>query len=369
MSGEFLITSDSDGPKKQPTQEKIIMTQSAWSVFRNCRKKYKLRYLDGLVPIQKSDALTLGSLVHECLEYLFEPGQEDRSLNDIEEGIGYKCMGAMTSGRASEKIATFSFAMMREYIREHGETDKKMKTIANEMVFHSAIVNPETGRPSKIFEAAGVFDKIVEYDGKLWLMEHKTTSKLDQGYLDKIWMDFQIHYYCNEARKAGYEVEGAIYDILLKPASRLDRKIGETDQEFEARKAGMKCPDRAKQQTGETIEEYLQRLADWYKERRERKELTFYRHVQYMDKYKVRDIELLVWEMCQTYLDCRKRDNWFPNTSQCFFYNMPCPYWPICSSNDNTAIIEELYERAPAHSELELHENKNKNQESDLLDF
>ena len=40
------------------------------------------------------------------------------------------------------------------------------------------------------------------------------------------------------------------------------------------------------------------------------------------------------------------------NTDYCFHYNRPCAYFPICRSNENPNVIENLYRRVEKHPEL-----------------
>lgn len=50
----------------------MIITHSSLECFKSCRHKYKLRYLDGIVPKKKSDALLFGSAMHAVLEQYFK---------------------------------------------------------------------------------------------------------------------------------------------------------------------------------------------------------------------------------------------------------------------------------------------------------
>ncbi len=78
-------------------------------------------------------------------------------------------------------------------------------------------------------------DGIVRCHDGLYLLEHKTASSIDANYLDKLWTDTQIALYCHYLRELGYPVIGVIYNVLLK--SRLKQSKGETEAEYETRKA------------------------------------------------------------------------------------------------------------------------------------
>ena len=65
-----------------------------------------------------------------------------------------------------------------------------------------------------------------------------------------------------------------------------------------------------------------------------------------------------LWELTQQYLDARRRDTWYQNTSYCFHWRRPCPYYTICSSKDNPLVIENEYEHRPPHTELSESDNR-----------
>ena len=76
------------------------------------------------------------------------------------------------------------------------------------------------GRSQK-FQLAGVVDAVVsDYSGKVFLMEHKTTSiPLETPtYWQRLSVDNQISLYWQAATQAmGYNVEGVLYNVIYKP--------------------------------------------------------------------------------------------------------------------------------------------------------
>lgn len=59
--------------------------------FKSCRRLYELRYIEGLEPVQKSDALTLGSNYHELLEFLNKNGTLDGVEEDNSRELAMAC--------------------------------------------------------------------------------------------------------------------------------------------------------------------------------------------------------------------------------------------------------------------------------------
>ena len=47
---------------------KIQVSYSQVSCFKDCRKKYKFRYIEGLVPKKTKGFLTIGKAVHKAIE-------------------------------------------------------------------------------------------------------------------------------------------------------------------------------------------------------------------------------------------------------------------------------------------------------------
>lgn len=52
---------------------------SSIKCFKACRREYELKYIEGLEPVEKPDALQVGSNYHEKLEQLNHTGEFDRS--------------------------------------------------------------------------------------------------------------------------------------------------------------------------------------------------------------------------------------------------------------------------------------------------
>lgn len=90
-----------------------------------------------------------------------------------------------------------------------------------EVSFRYPLVNPETGAKSRTFELAGKIDVIIKWEGRVWIVEHKTSSEdITPGskYWRRIRMDGQVSMYYDGAELAlDYEVEGCLYDVLLRP--------------------------------------------------------------------------------------------------------------------------------------------------------
>lgn len=326
---------------------KAVLTFSALNTFRNCARKYKHRYVDHLQPREKPESLSFGSIIHGALERWYRLTGDANRLWKVLDFID-----AQFPLRGSDPVQKDRWhrarAMLVGYAARY--PTENFEVVEIEKVFHGEIRNPDTGRPSQTFVMSGKADGIVRLDGELYLLEHKTAGSIDANYLDKLWTDTQIALYSYYLRQVGYPIVGVLYNILLK--TRLKQREGETQEEYEARRAELAAKNKsgkstAQRQLPETDEEFQARLADWYA-----KPEAFHRERIYLSEDRLAMLQEEVWEITQQYLDARRRGKWLLNTSNCFAYDRPCEYLPYCQSNFNPNVRDNLFEIAPPHEEL-----------------
>ena len=324
--------------------EKMITTYSMWRSFRDCRKACDWRYFQQLVPLEKARSLAFGSIIHNCLEIW----HGNQNLSDVLDHIGHTYINRV----ADEKEKAdwhLALAMMTGYARIYPE--ENFEVVALEKEFCGPIINPETGAESRSFILAGKVDGIVKLDNAYYLLEHKTASQVDGGYLDRLWTDFQIILYSWYVEKTlGYKIAGIIYNILAK--AKLKQSKGETEAEFEERRNALIAKSKtgkssAKRKMPESDEDFHARLTDKYSDPQ-----MFHREILYISRDQFEELQAELWELSQAMLEARRRKAFYRNTSCCFQYNRPCAYYPLCSSGGNPNIIENMYERKAPHSEL-----------------
>lgn len=324
----------------------ITTTYSMWNMFRNCRKGCELRYIRNLVPVERDKNLSFGSLIHECLEIWHGSRNIEMVRAHIDEVTPLRFVDA-----DQKSIWHNAMAMMEGYVAAYpAET---FETIALERTFTGEITNPDTGAKSRTFQMRGKVDGIVKENGAYYILEHKTASVLDSGYLDKLWCDFQITLYSKYIEEAyNIPISGVIYNVLVK--AKLQQGKGETEAEFEVRRSEL----LAKSKTGKTTatrkfpesdEDYQSRLAEKYREPG-----MFHREMLYISRDQFRELEAELWELTQAYLDARRRGTWYRNTAYCFGnYGRACPYFALCRSGENPNVEANLYTREAPHGELE----------------
>ncbi|BDC48885.1 hypothetical protein F183_A12010 [Bryobacterales bacterium F-183] len=327
------------------TTAPMVTTYSMWSLFRNCRKAVDWRYLQNLAPIERDRNLHFGSLIHECLEMW----HRDRDLASVLDHIDRRC-----AGRAQDEDQRrdwhYATAMMKGYAELYAV--EEFEVIALEETFtNMPIVNPATGATSRSFVLAGKVDGIVRIDGDYYLLEHKTAAQLGSDYLERLWTDFQITLYAwYLEQRFGFQITGILYNILVK--TRLQQSQGETEEEFEARRAELLAKSKtgkttAKRKLPETDDEFQQRLAEKYAEPG-----MFHRERLYISRDRFAVLQAELWELTQSFLEARRRGAFYQNTSFCFNYQRPCPYFALCRSNGNPNVMENFYQRVEPHEEL-----------------
>ncbi len=329
------------------TASKNILTYSALNTFRNCPRKYKHRYVDCLRPRQKPDALSFGGVVHAAIELWYQQVDDVNRLWNVLCFVDDQFPDRNHDDR--QKAAWhLARAIITGYARRYPREDFEIVEV--EKSFTGEIRNPDTGRPSQTFVMAGKADAIVRLKGCMYLLEHKTAATVDGAYLDRLWTDTQIALYSFYLRQLGYPIVGVIYNVLLK--TRLQQRAGETEAEYEARRAELAAKNKsgkstAKRQMPETDEEFQSRLAEWYA-----RPEAFHREHIYLSEDRLAMLQEEVWEITQQYLDARRRGKWLLNTSNCFSYQRPCEYLPYCQSGFNPNVVDNLYEIVLPHEEL-----------------
>jgi hypothetical protein len=329
--------------------ERLKTSYTMWSLFRNCRKAAWWRYIEKLVPLERDRNLRFGSLVHECLEIWHrnaEPFQEsDRNTAERLAAV-LSHIDAACSKRSSDdeqrRMWHLATAMMKGYAATYPV--EAFEVVALEMPFEGEITSPKTGAASRSFVMTGKIDGLVKRDGRFFLLETKTAASIDGAYLEKLWTDFQIILYAHYIEQTqGIKIAGVIYNILTK--AKLQQSAGENEAEFEARRAELITKSKtgrssARRRMPETDGEFQERLAEKYAEPG-----MFHRELIYLSRERFDELRGELWELTQAFLDARRRGVWYQNTSCCFQFGRPCPYFALCSTGGNPNVRGNFYRR------------------------
>lgn len=193
-----------------------------------------------------------------------------------------------------------------------------------------------------MFDLSGKADGIVrnKKDGKLYILEHKTASAVDDGYIGRILIDWQVALYAKAlSKELGEPIVGVVYDILIKPAIRM--RQGEDDFEFEARRAASKTGN-IKRKVAETNDEFLNRLYENITEE------NFIRKAILFDDVLTMEFTRDLFEVSQEIGHCKC---FYKNTGSCLKYGV-CPYMNLCKNRGFLDGLEDEYELRRPHEEL-----------------
>lgn len=315
-------------------KEKRILTYSALRSFQTCRCAYDYRFNRSIVPTDTARPLYFGTAVHAALEQWFKTGDRDAAQTAIME------QGLPLEDYLKASVLFDSYA-------DHWRNEP-FDIVSVEHEFSLPLRNPSTGRKSRLFELRGKVDAIVrdKSTGRLFILEHKTTSGISAEYIDRIMLDQQIAIYADAiSRVLNEPVFGAIYDILQKPLLKM--RQGETDEEFEARRADLLAKSKtgkttSKKKEAETAAEFRERL---------RAAITpdfFRREFVEFDAEKLSKSMAELWAIASD----MKKAVYYQNTASCAQFGRACPYLSLCRSGGRIEDCGGLYETKRAHCEL-----------------
>jgi hypothetical protein len=219
--------------------ETYISNNSA-SIFRSCPFRFDLEYRQKIVPKKENISFYFGKCIHQALDYYFS---EAKDLDMALEYFDSVFMGSLNereilwSGdprrkdggdfRDAQSTLDYVKRMLEAYINYWFDVNMGLDVLASEVDFEYEI----DCDGSKILYT-GIIDKIVSIDGKTYILDHKTYAQsVDRELLN---VENQISGYYLGAKSLGYDVSGAIFDILYKKKEPVFERIyvDRTDQEI-----------------------------------------------------------------------------------------------------------------------------------------
>jgi len=209
------------------------ISQSAVGMFQDCRQKYVFHYLMGIRPNGISIPLVTGSAVHKGFEILLDP--RNKKLDDVklfrklEAGIDSVFDKLLDGDDAVslppntldklEKARAQSHAICEAWFVLHSDELDEWEFAATEKYHKPA--NPRVGDPL-IDRMAGKIDgELINSDGELFILDHKTRSNLaNLDLIAGLSMDHQALFYIILLNARGKDPVGFIYNLAAKPQHR-----------------------------------------------------------------------------------------------------------------------------------------------------
>lgn len=197
--------------------KKRILTASSMACALRCPRRYYYDNVLGLKVETPTEALRVGSAVHNA--------GEARA-----KGAGFEgqYMAALEGTQLDEWMAARVFGIVGAYCRAYGETDDCDYAAMNpELEFVDGIDGNRT------FEQRGKVDGLaVMRDGRNVLWERKTTAD-DIGATSDYWQRLRFNYqllaYATWVYRNTHEIPVCVYDVIRKPALQPRANVPELD--------------------------------------------------------------------------------------------------------------------------------------------
>lgn len=323
-----------NAPVRVAIPERMTWTASSLRLFRRCRRKFFWSYMVRLEPRTKSVPLWVGTLFHEGLarwyrnrrapmanivRNILTPAlQEARERADL--------YGQSDYDKLSHGLETLG-GMLQGYALYYGDE-------RGGWVYDRRLVERELTVEFPAFDFTGKVDLLfVDKRGRLGLVDHKTTSRIDPTMYERLPLDTQMRAYVMLAEqcldKPVYQV---VYDVVRKPSLR--RKTDETAADFDNRLAAV----------------YYTQPRDYF----HRTDVILSHD----------DIDAFIHELHQThaeyqaivdgeYGDPRDPRTWNIDDSECTAYFRLCPYFLLCTTGLDRGTARGYTQRETLHAELD----------------
>lgn len=317
----------------------LLFTNSSMACFKTCRKMAYFAYIRRL---EKNDAvdvpLTVGTALHKAIELHFTLAK--KSMVDVDACVKL-AKNHVEYNQDQAKIKS----MVGNYCRVYSDDMNKYEVVKLEYEFMSSLF--KLNGVDCAF--GGKIDGLLreKATGHYYLIEHKTTSRIDNGYLSSLWMNTQIVLYSVMLESLlNIKIYGVIYDIIEKP--QISIKTGESEQEFNERLDAAKNKKLVKRKMPESIEDFEERCNELYRDGSRLK-----REVILLSDWEKSKTMAEAYLVASDWVRASSGGEMYRNTGSCFKWNKPCKFLPICQSNENEGIIESLYRmRSENHAEL-----------------
>lgn len=289
-------------PEKGRTSQ---VSASAMRCFKACRRRYFFQYVERLKLLITPKPLSFGGAVHKGVENLLN----GRSLDDMKKAI----IDSYSDEDLNDDIIAPDMALIAVLAFDKYVDWRSWKILDVEKRFEVSM-----GYAKHLI---GFLDTLVEIDGLNYIVEHKTITErtLTERYLNHLLFDDQAGLYIVAANKMGYNVRGALYNIMLKPdmkpykATPFDRRKYKKDGTLYANL----------RERDETNEDYLVRVKEWYDS-----PTRFVQHIVYRTEPQLEAIARNFDMVLKDMRSCEKDGTFYANGNACSI--LPCSFESIC---------------------------------------
>lgn len=221
------------------------------SMHQTCPSKYNLRINEGWTTRRRSGALGFGAAMHAGLaEWYRTSGNIQAALVAIKDAwpVESPYDDYRTLAKAAEVMLAYAKTYPSENFKVVGLADapiieqaftidtgmylscqNKLCTALGHIVEPDAPTCFDCGQLREPIEYGGIFDGLIDFNGVLYVLEHKTTSQLGDYYFDQFKPNNQVSGYVWAASKlTGRKVGGALINaigVYKSSATKFQRQI------------------------------------------------------------------------------------------------------------------------------------------------
>lgn len=267
----------------------------ALTMFQSCPAKYDLRMRQGWTARRRSAALGFGGALHEGLAEWYKTHDKVKALEAINKHWPHNT--PTDDYRNLEKCVTVMIDYLRHYPSEMWNVVGFPENPMVECTFTlDTGLTLEDGEP---IEYGGIFDGLIEMNGVVYVLEHKSTSQMGPSYFNQFKPNNQVTGYVWAAQHlSGGRVGGALINaigVYKSSPTKFERTITS--------------------RSNEEIEEWLKNVRN----------------------------------TCQMIRDCEKRGVWPLHTPSCVQYGL-CEFHSVhslSSAKTRERLLEQDYVREP----------------------
>lgn len=295
-----------------------LLTTSRMKSFRACARQHHYAYVLGRRPRVEANALSFGTAIHHALEAWWRASRRGESVLGDAVAALPATLDPFARARAEAMLAGYDVAW----------SDLGFEALEIEREFKLPLINPDTGARSRTWELAGKVDVIARGpDGRVWVIEHKTSSEDISGgssYRSRLALDGQVSQYVEGANALGYDVAGVIYDVLRKPT--IDPLKATPIESRKYKKDGTLYA--AQREHDESPEEYRDRCIESLGANPDRHfaQIEVVRLDADRDEYAYD-----VWQLGELMRESERTGRAPRNSDACHRYGSPCPYFAVCT--------------------------------------
>jgi hypothetical protein len=274
------------------------------STFRGCPKKFYWHYVEGLVPVTRTPALSLGGILHEGFDLFYKGASDGEVYKHILEKFTEEVNKEEVADQ--EELILSKYTALGMWLNYPYKNLKEYDSIISEEEFNVPL--------GEGLNFIGKVDGRVFQNNRWWIRELKTTGLSLRQFEGRAHVSGQATGYVYGLTKKGYDIKGVMYEYIRKPILRKNVK--------------------------ENVEGFGHRIMADYKNRPNH---YYNRCLSYRTPQDLSNFENDTLLLCHDIQEKITNGNFYRNVDQCWNFNSECPYSKICFAEKPDPLTLELY--------------------------